>query len=41
MKIRKNDTVLNSRIYIYTLANQGSGLLFYNYNFRIYEYYED
>ncbi len=31
MKIKKGDQVLNSRICIYTLANQGSGLLSYNY----------
>jgi hypothetical protein len=37
MKIKKGDQVLNSRIYIFTLANQGPGLLFYNYNFNTYE----
>ena len=28
MKIKKGDTVLNSRLYINTLTNQGSGRLY-------------
>jgi len=36
MKIKKDDQVLNSRLYINTLTNQGSGhFCVFLYNFRI------
>lgn len=44
MKIKKGDNVLNSRLYIYTLANQGSDYFcVFLYNFKIckHKYYEN
>ncbi len=42
MKIKKGDTVLNSRLYIHTLANRGSGYFcVFLYNFRIYKHHEN